>query len=67
MKEMRKTHVVLFSHFWEKQPQHECTRMSKLILHIFSHIGLTSVHIHMPTHCDEIRIVTDGFEMQTES
>ena len=66
---MRKTHVVLFSHFWEKQPQHECAKMDKLILHTFSLIGLTSVHIYMPSHCDgpEIRIVTDGFEMQTES
>ena len=27
--------------------------MNKLILHILIHIGLTSVHIHMPTHCDE--------------
>ena len=69
MKEMRKTHVVLFSHFWEKRPQHECTKMNKLILNIFSHIGLTSVHIYMPTHCDgpEIRIVSNGFEMRTES
>ena len=64
---MRKTHVVLFSHFWEKRPQHECTKMNKLISHIVSHIGLTSVHIYMPTHCDEIRMVADGFEMQTES
>ena len=69
MKEMRKTHVVLFSHFWEKRPQHECTKMDKLILHIFSQIGLSSVHIYIPTHWDgpEIRIVSDGFEAQTKS
>ena len=44
-------------------------KIYKLILHILSHIGLTSVHIYMPSHCDgpEIRLVTDGFEMRTES
>ena len=46
-KEMRKTHVVLFSHFWEKQRRHECTKISKLILHILRHRGLTSVYIYM--------------------
>ena len=69
MKEMRKTHVVLFSHFWEKQRRHGCTKMNKLILYNLSHIGLTSVHIYMPTHYDgpKIIIILNGFEMQTES